>query len=137
MSGSVYTYISLSTVPMPIGVGRRGRDCYRELRRIPIPRTPVNKALSDALGSLEWHHTYGWHGGALTERHCRNCGHELAETDRFCPNCGTPVHQGAHVPTPEADVDVPLPPQQAGATTTPPDAVEGREDFPVVFFTVV
>jgi hypothetical protein len=73
----------------------------------------------------------------VTDRYCRNCGHELAETDRFCPNCGTPVHQGAHVPTPEADVDVPSPPQQAGVTTPPPDAVEGREDFPVVFFTVV
>ena len=73
----------------------------------------------------------------MTERYCRNCGHELAETDRFCPNCGTPVHEAAHVPTPEADVDVPSPPQQAGVTTPPPDAVEGREDFPVVFFTVV
>src|SRR5215217_7041067 len=108
-----------------------------EFRRIPLPRTPVNKALSDALGSLGWHHTYGWHGGALTERHCRNCGHELADTDRFCPNCGTPVHEAAHVPTPEADVDVPSPPQQAGVTTPPPDEIEGREDFPVVFFTVV
>jgi zinc-ribbon domain len=73
----------------------------------------------------------------VTERYCRNCGHELAETDRFCPNCGTPVHQGAHVPTPEADVDVPSPPQKAGATTPPPDEVEGREEFPVAFFTVV
>jgi hypothetical protein len=62
----------------------------------------------------------------VTERHCRNCGHELAETDRFCPNCGTPVHEAAHVPTPEADVDVPSPPQQAGVTTPPPDAA-GRE----------
>jgi hypothetical protein len=73
----------------------------------------------------------------VTDRYCRNCGHELAETDRFCPNCGTPVHQGAHVPTPEADVEVPSPPEHAGVTTPPPDAVEGREDFPVVFFTVV
>jgi hypothetical protein len=62
----------------------------------------------------------------VTERHCRNCGHELAETDRFCPKCGTPVHEAAHVPTPEADVDVPSPPQQAGATTPPPDEA-GRE----------
>ena len=73
----------------------------------------------------------------MTDRYCRNCGHELAETDRFCPNCGTPVHEAAHVPTPEADVDVPLPPQQATATAPSPDDVEGREDFPVVFFTVV
>jgi hypothetical protein len=62
----------------------------------------------------------------VAERHCRNCGHELAETDRFCPNCGTPAHEAAHVPTPEADVDVPSPPPQAGAATPPPDEA-GRE----------
>src|SRR5215207_385471 len=90
------------------------------------PRTPVNKPPSGAKYSSGWHHTYGWHGGALTERHCRNCGHELAETDRFCPNCGTPVHEAAHVPTPEADVDGPSPSQQAGVTTPPPDEA-GRE----------
>ncbi len=72
----------------------------------------------------------------MTDRYCRNCGHELAETDRFCPNCGTPVHQVAHVPTPEADVDVPSPPKQAGVSTPPTDELEGHEDFPVVFFTV-
>jgi hypothetical protein len=72
----------------------------------------------------------------MADRYCRNCGHELAETDRFCPNCGTPVHEAAHVPTPEADVDVPSPPQQAGVTTPPPEEVR-REDFPVVFFTIV
>ena len=73
----------------------------------------------------------------MTDRYCRNCGHALAETDRFCPNCGTPVHEAAHVPTPEADVDVSSPPQQAGVTAPPLDKVAGREDFPVVFFTVV
>jgi zinc-ribbon domain len=73
----------------------------------------------------------------VTDRYCRNCGHELAETDRFCPNCGTPVHEAAHVPTPEADVNVPLPPQQDGAMTPPPAEVDGREDFPVAFYTVV
>jgi zinc ribbon protein len=103
---------------------RELRQC--DVRRIPLPGPLVNKALSDALGSLGWHHSYGWHGGALTERHCRNCGHELAETDRFCPNCGTPVHEAAHVSTPEADVDVPSPPKQAGVTTPPPDEA-GRE----------
>jgi hypothetical protein len=66
----------------------------------------------------------------VTGRYCRNCGHELAETDRFCPNCGTPVPEAAHVPTPEADVDVPSPPLQAGVTTPPPDEVEGwRQDY--------
>ena len=71
----------------------------------------------------------------MAERYCSNCGHELAETDRFCPNCGTPVHQAAHVPTPEADVDVPSPPQH-GAAITPLAGEVGREDFPVTFFTV-
>src|SRR5829696_5509546 len=96
-----------------------------EVRRISIPRTSVNKPPSGARDTPGWHHTYGWHGGAVTERHCRNCGHELAETDRFCPNCGTPVHEAAHVPTPEADVDVPSPPQR-GAVTTPRPEEGGR-----------
>src|ERR671911_880686 len=104
---------------------RELRQC--DVRRIPLPGPLVNKALSDALGSLGWHHSYGWHGGALTERHCRNCGHELAETDRFCPNCGTPVHEAAHVPTPEADVDVPSPPQQGVATAPPTNEAEGSD----------
>src|SRR5829696_1577066 len=114
-----------------------------QLPRIPLPRTPVNKPSSGAQDSPWWHHTYDWHGGAVTNRYCRNCGHELAETDRFCPNCGTPAHEAAHVPTPEADVDVPSPPQKAGATTPPagattppPDEPAGREVFPVAFFTV-
>jgi hypothetical protein len=47
----------------------------------------------------------------LADRHCRNCGHELAEDDRFCANCGTPVYEAARVPTPEADRPVPrIPP---------------------------
>jgi hypothetical protein len=73
----------------------------------------------------------------VTDRYCRNCGHELAETDRFCPNCGTPVHEAAHVPTPEADVNIPSPPKQATATAPSPDDVEGHEDFSVTFFAVV
>ena len=73
----------------------------------------------------------------MAERYCRNCGYELAETDRFCPNCGTPVHEAAHVPTPEADVDVPSPPQQGVATAPPTNEAEGSDDFPVAFFTVV
>jgi len=60
----------------------------------------------------------------------------LAETDQFCANCGTPVHEAAHVPTPEADVDVTSPPQQDVATATPTDE-GGLEDFPVAFFTAV
>src|SRR5215212_12203587 len=94
---------------------------------IPLfPHGSVNWPSSDVRVIPRWHHTYNWQGEAVANRYCRTCGHELAETDRFCPNCGTPVHQAAHVPTPEADVDVPLPPQQAGVTTPPPDEA-GRE----------
>ena len=54
-------------------------------------------------------------------RYCTNCGNELSPQDQFCSNCGTPVHQAAHVPTPEADVPVPPPPPtQAGGTVPPP-----------------
>lgn len=49
----------------------------------------------------------------MANRYCGNCGQELPEDVRFCPNCGRPVHETAQVPTPEADVDVPPPPQQA------------------------
>src|SRR5215211_2236342 len=34
----------LYPVPIGIGSGRSGRDCYRELLRIPLLRTPVNRA---------------------------------------------------------------------------------------------
>jgi hypothetical protein len=52
----------------------------------------------------------------LADRHCSNCGHELPDHDRFCPNCGAPVHEAAHVPTPEADVPVSPPPPQHSPT---------------------
>jgi len=35
--------MELSPVPIGIGPGPGGGACYRVLRRIPIPRTPVNK----------------------------------------------------------------------------------------------
>jgi hypothetical protein len=50
------------------------------------------------------------------DRSCHNCGHELRPEDRFCPNCGEPSHETAHVPTPGADVEVPLPPSHFGGT---------------------
>jgi hypothetical protein len=53
-------------------------------------------------------------------RHCGNCGHELSEDARFCPECGQPVHETAHVPTPEADVPVPPSPGQSSAGYTQP-----------------
>ena len=48
-------------------------------------------------------------------RYCSNCGQALGDAGQFCPNCGSPVHRTAHVPTPEATVPVP-PPPQAGNT---------------------
>jgi hypothetical protein len=66
------------------------------------------------------------------QRYCSNCGHELRPEDQFCSNCGTPVHQAAHVPTPEADVPVPPPPQQAGGTAPPqPQAGAPQDPWPV------
>jgi hypothetical protein len=69
-------------------------------------------------------------------RYCSNCGHELNQDDRFCPNCGTPVHQAAHVPTPEADVPVPPPPQAGGAGTAAPRE-RGTRDWLVILGAVV
>jgi hypothetical protein len=64
----------------------------------------------------------------MADRYCGNCGHELAEGDRFCPNCGRPVHETARVPTPEADIPVPPPPQQAGGTAPlPPQQAEAPQ----------
>jgi hypothetical protein len=48
--------------------------------------------------------------------YCGNCGNELDPEDQFCQNCGRPVHRTASVPTPEADVPVPPPPQQEAGT---------------------
>ncbi len=47
------------------------------------------------------------------DRYCRNCGQELKPEDQFCAGCGRSVHVTAHVPTPEADVSLPPPPQAA------------------------
>lgn len=58
----------------------------------------------------------------MADRYCSNCGKELAGDARFCSSCGRPVHEVAHVPTPEADEPVPpLPsplyrPANTGAT---------------------
>jgi hypothetical protein len=55
----------------------------------------------------------------VPDRYCGNCGQELSPEGRFCPTCGRPVHRTAHVPTPEADVPVPPPPQQAQGIAPP------------------
>jgi len=52
----------------------------------------------------------------VADRYCRNCSQELPEDSRFCPNCGTPIHEAAHVPTPEADRPVPRIPPAAERT---------------------
>jgi hypothetical protein len=56
------------------------------------------------------------------DRYCTNCGQELQPEDQFCGNCGRPVRTTAHVPTPESDVPVPPPPQQAEARFVPSQA---------------
>jgi hypothetical protein len=64
------------------------------------------------------------------DRYCRNCGQELQTEDRFCANCGRPAHATATVPTLEADVPVPPPPQgedrsaPSQASQTPPGEAE-------------
>ena len=57
----------------------------------------------------------------MADRYCSNCGHELSEDARLCQNCGRPVHETAHVPTPEADVPVPLLPQGTQGVSDPVD----------------
>jgi zinc-ribbon domain len=47
----------------------------------------------------------------VLERYCSNCGQQLRVDEQFCPNCGRPAHETARVPTPEADVPLPPPPQ--------------------------
>jgi len=42
----------LSGVPIGIGMGVCGGDCYLELPRIPIPRTTVNKGKSKDRDAL-------------------------------------------------------------------------------------
>jgi hypothetical protein len=58
--------------------------------------------------------------GVLANKYCRHCGQELSEDSRFCPNCGRSTQEPAHVPTPEADVQVPPPPRQRWQTAAPP-----------------
>src|SRR5215208_7440639 len=60
------------------------QDPGYELRRIPIPRRWVNKALSDALGSLEWHPTLT---ACILSLHCDSAG--LADKEE--QSCHTPT----------------------------------------------
>jgi hypothetical protein len=53
----------------------------------------------------------------MQQRYCGNCGNELVPDNKFCGNCGSPIHATARVPTPEADVPTPPPPQHHQPTT--------------------
>ena len=63
----------------------------------------------------------------MVERYCSNCGQQLLLEEQFCPNCGRPAHETAHVPTPEADVPLPPPPQAEteGIASSPPKQAGG------------
>jgi hypothetical protein len=62
----------------------------------------------------------------VVERYCSNCGQQLLLEEQFCPNCGRPAHETAHVPTPEADVPLPPPPQaETGGIASPPPEQAG------------
>src|SRR5688500_9755727 len=65
-------------------------------------------------------------GVVAEDRYCRNCGQELQPEDQFCGNCGRPVHVTATVPTREADVPIPPPPQQAEDRPVPSQAPQTR-----------
>jgi hypothetical protein len=68
-----------------------------------VPRTIKHKRAAGRIGICM---------AETPDRYCGNCGRELSPEDQFCRNCGRPVHQAARVPTPEADVPVPPPPQR-------------------------
>ena len=62
----------------------------------------------------------------MVERYCSNCGQQLRLEEQVCPNCGRPAHETAHVPTLEADVPLPPPPQaQTGEIASPPPKQAG------------
>ncbi len=71
----------------------------------------------------------------MAQRYCTNCGAELGDEARFCPSCGRPVLETAAVSTPEADVQVPPPPQQAAGQPSFAPATaqtETRERNPIL-----
>jgi hypothetical protein len=57
----------------------------------------------ETVGQEAPRHTTAADNDVPQRRYCTNCGQQLAENDRFCANCGTPVHEAAHMPTPEAE----------------------------------
>lgn len=64
----------------------------------------------------------------MANRYCGNCGNELSHDAQFCPSCGRPVHETAQVSTPEAQVDVPSPPQgQSAGTEAPQESQQGEQ----------
>src|SRR5215203_564617 len=61
-------------------------------------------------------------------RYCSTCQHELKPEDLSCPKCGTPLILGAHVPTPEADRPVPVPPQPGAGSPGEPAQEQAAQE---------
>jgi uncharacterized membrane protein YvbJ len=59
------------------------------------------------------------------QRYCTNCGHQLGLNESFCQNCGRPTHETAQIPTPQANVPTPPPPQQSGYQRSGPGVWSG------------
>jgi hypothetical protein len=77
----------------------------------PEPAANMESVTREIVGQEAARPTTAADNDVPQRRYCTNCGHQLAESDRFCANCGKPVHETAHVPTPEADTPVPrIPP---------------------------
>src|SRR5215216_3790934 len=99
----------LYPVPIGIGPGRGGGACNRELRRIPIPRTRVNKGkkkgrgLQDRLGALDRpeHLTFTTGRPDQSEQHADRGG--LAGTVRADDLVDLGGHQLVQDTEPDAD----------------------------------
>lgn len=66
------------------------------------------------------------------DRSRRSCGQELMPEDQFCAGCGRPAYATAHVPTSEADVSVPPPPQQTVDSSVLPQVAQAQSDEELV-----
>jgi len=75
----------------------------REPEQPQAAATMVESVMREIVGEEAPRHTTAADNDMRQRRYCTNCGHQLAENDRFCANCGTPVHEAAHMPTPEAE----------------------------------
>jgi hypothetical protein len=69
----------------------------------PEAAATTESVTRETVGQEAPRHTTAADNDVPERRYCTNCGQQLAENDRFCANCGTPVHEAAHMPTPEAE----------------------------------